>query len=150
MNSINQNLSFKCNLLSCLHSDDKRLALDYKKKLDSIGCFAVKVDQKLHRLVVRAVCSTADQDRIGYFPSEDFELVLESELLPLHRYNDQKEFIVFGKLQAIEYHQKDKFCEKCRQASFTRDKETHDIVCRIESSSLTLSSQQDSDFSIII
>lgn len=145
-------ISFKCNLLTWLHCEDKKMAFDYKKKLDSIRCFSVKIDQKRHRLIIRAVSSLANRNEMEYFPVEDFELILESQLLPLHRYNDNQEIIAFGRLQTIEYHQKDKTCEKCKQgtASFIREKELHDMVCVIDDTSLTLNSQKDADFSIVI
>lgn len=151
MKSVMDTLNFKCNLLSCLHSEDKKLAFDHKKRLSMIGCFSLKVEHRPPRFVVRAVYSVANQNDLQYFPKEDFELVLESERLPVQRYNDGQEMMVFGRLQTVEYHEKDKFCELCKQnpTSLHREKEMHDIVCCVEESSIKIYSQQDTDFSIV-
>lgn len=151
MKSMMETVNFKCNLLSCLHSEDKKLAFDHKKQLSLVGCFSVKVDHRARRFVIRAVYSVADRNDLQYFAKDDFELILESDKLPVHRYNDNQEIMAFGRLQTINYHEKDKFCESCKQnpTALYREKELHDIVCHIEESSIKIYSQQDCDFSIV-
>ncbi len=138
---------FKSSLLFCLHSLDKQSAMTKKLFFESVDRFSVAVNKRDFEIEIRALDPTTGT----CLPQEEFYMLLRSDKFPFDRFDDHQTFTCTGRFQSVDYHVKDRYCERCLQtkSDFDREYSSHDIVCKITKHGLDLSSQQDPDFFVV-